>query len=133
MSLIQSFRKNWQLLKISRVLGRDQSPAQWVADLESGKPDPTDLALERLFDLCENDDQCRCVLQAHGADRAMLRSLYWKLMGAGAGQWQGKHWVPASTIAFARPLGYALKNSEEKTDLELAVDALRIIEAGRFD
>src|SRR4051812_41891105 len=115
MSFIQSLHKNWQLLKISRVLGRERSPEQWVADLESGKPDPKDLALERLFELCESDDECRGVLEADGADRSTLRDLYWKLMGAGAGQWQGKHWVPASTLAFARPLSYALKNSHEKS------------------
>ena len=35
-----------------------------------------------------------------------------KLVGAGAGQWVRSHFVPASTIAFAQPLDYALHKTD---------------------
>jgi hypothetical protein len=76
---------------------------------EPGEQDKRSQALERLLDLCETDPSTKLVMDRCGADRSMLRRLYFALLASGAGCWARGHWVAASALVFASPLAFVLE------------------------
>jgi hypothetical protein len=73
-------------------------------------PSASDQAVQELFALSELDPLLRNVLDRHGVDRHRFSEIFERLMGTGAGQWAGKHYVAASALAFAPTLDFVFTN-----------------------
>jgi hypothetical protein len=102
-----------ELLKISKTLGAERNARDILNDISSSGRSARDEALERLLTLSESDPSIQDVLRRHRASRTELLDVYKQLLFAGAGQWAGRHWVPASTLASAHALAFALSNANK--------------------
>lgn len=89
-----------------------------------------------MYDFCQSDPDCRCVLDRHSASRSDLEQLFWMLRAAGAGQWVGRHYVPVSVLMHPRLLDYALSHLESgdvhQNQEQLAADLIALVERGKF-
>lgn len=95
------------LAAISRELGRKFNPDQAMQELLSGRG-RREKAEEALLDYCEADRNIRDVMAQFNVSRDALSEVYSRLLVAGAGQWAGGHYVPASAIAYPHTLRYVL-------------------------
>ena len=96
------------LQRVCRELGQRSSPEGIEHDLLSGS-DRYESALEALLDYCEANPDTRKVMTEFNASRGTLLELYGTLLKAGAGQWAGGHYVPASALAHSHTLRYLLR------------------------
>ena len=71
-----------------------------------------DEALARLLDLCESDTEVAQVMGRHKLSREDLESFHRKLTATGAGQWAGRHYIPASAIVHAPALEFLYQKHE---------------------
>jgi len=125
MGIFDSFKKSSKLSKISKVLGKEYTdyelkklasdPSSFLRDSFNEDPDKRakereehDKALEELFDLIENNNDLKKIIDHHGADREKLRELYKTLKREGICLWRRGHFVAASTLAFGQTLDYCL-------------------------
>lgn len=108
----RSVRHSRSLSSISRELGKQRSCEEMLNDFMSkavsGTQSSHDQALEDLYVLVETDPELRRILDDHGANRDTLEAIMSALLRSGAGQWVGRHWVPASTLAHPATLEYVL-------------------------
>ncbi len=110
MGFFASISKSFKLRSLSKRLGKsmleggDFSMERMFAD-----SDEKDVALDDLVRLCTSDRALNHVIAQHGVSREELKELYHLLQAAGAGQWTRGHYVPASTLAFAQTLDYAVR------------------------
>lgn len=134
MGFFASISKSFKLRSLSKRLGksvlRDRgfSIERMLAEF-----DDMDAALDALLSLCESDRAVGHVITQRGVSREEMKELYHMLLVGGAGQWTSGHFVPASTLAFAQTLDYAVrtlvKPAGPKPDGEKVVRvAVRLIE-----
>jgi hypothetical protein len=112
MGVLRSLRKQRKLRRISRALGAPFDGSRLIDELVFVKPSKKEKALQNLCDLCESDPRLRQTMEAHGANREVLRELYKLLIANGAGQWVGGHFVAASALAYGFPLLFVLQNAD---------------------
>jgi hypothetical protein len=119
------------LARISRELGRERSPQEFLADLTSGEG-RKDVAEAALLEYCENEPSVAAVMRRHHLSRHDLASLYHELLAIGCGQWAGGHFVAASAVAHGDSLEFFLgKRSDAGSQVELAVALLDHFESGK--
>jgi len=138
MGIFDSFKKNSNLSKISKILGKGMTQSDIeksirnstnitsiLADINADIKDDTgrqkriaereenEKALEDLIDLVENNENLKSIMTKYGADREKIKSLYQRLKSEGAGQWKGGHFVAASVFAFPQTLEYCLNSDKQ--------------------
>lgn len=105
------------LERISRELGPDQNadPSNLDAIMHSmlsRSNQQSESALVALLDYCDSNPDVQKVMTEFNATRETLIELYSNLLKAGAGQWAGGHYVPASALAYPHTLRYLLEHPE---------------------
>lgn len=115
------------LLSISKSLALPRQPS--LQDLVSGRSESAEQA---LLNYCEANDEVNLVMKKFGASREDLARIYTALVGVGAGQWVGEHYVAASAIAHSHALHYLLETPIESKDqtIEKAYKLLEHFEHG---
>lgn len=106
MGFFDAMRRSIRIAPIARVLGDMRLPS--TAQELIGYGDAHKEAVERLLDFVTSDKQCQGVLQAHGASRDDIRTLYHALSGV-TPNWYGSNYVPVSALAFPKALDAALR------------------------
>ena len=116
---------------ISRRLGKRLSPHQMAEEILFGRG-RLEKAEEALLDYCQNDPGVQEVMAQFNVSRDKLKEVYHTLVGAGAGQWAGGHWVAASAIAYPHTLRYVLSHlaNDPKIRLEIIYGLITHFEHG---
>lgn len=111
--IIQSYRKNMRVHKISRKIAF-QKPIRTVKDMMK---DDSEIWREKLFDLVEQTEALRSVLEKYDGTREDLADIHRRLIVTGAGQYAKGHYVAVSALAFPLTLEYCFKmQCESDTD-----------------
>ncbi len=106
--LISGWSGSTTLFALSRELA---APVATVEDIVgTGRED----ALSRLFDLVENDADCKLMLGNWNANRKVLADLYGFMLRAGAGQLLHGKYVPCFALANPWTLEYLLACRENR-------------------
>ena len=95
------------LAQISKDLAPPDSVDEMTKELLLGSGQ-SERALEALLDYCEVNPDTRKIMTEFNVSRGTLLDLYHNLLKAGAGQWVGEHYVPASALAHSHTLRYLL-------------------------
>ena len=103
MGIVDNFKKVSRLYRISLVF------KQADAGSSSSKREE---AIGELFELLESGGDLKRLLDEKKAGREELRVLF-DLLCENAGVWVKSNYVPASSLAFAKPLQYVLNNAED--------------------
>jgi hypothetical protein len=101
--------------RISRELSPNpnfdpSSHEDMMHEMFSAGSQKSERALVALLDYCDSKPDVRKVMTEFKATRETLIELYQNLRKAGAGQWAGGHYVPASALAYPHTLRYLLEH-----------------------
>jgi hypothetical protein len=106
-------------------------PTQHVEEIFN---DSRDKAIEALFNFCKKDGKIREIIYEYNISYQDFCNLYWELMGAGAGQWAGGHWVAASALAYPESFRYILErktiSGAKRSEMETAFKLIMYFERG---
>ncbi|MCL5802101.1 MAG: hypothetical protein M1283_06280 [Gammaproteobacteria bacterium] len=78
--------------------------------MRSRSSQQSERALVALLDYCDSNPDVQKVMTEFKATHETLIELYNNLLMAGAGQWAGGHYVPASALAYPHTLRYLLEH-----------------------
>ncbi len=101
-----SFKKSKELRRLQLIIWPPDKDILKSTDLDEIQKQ--DDALNKFFDLCENDEGVILAMNSYGATRETLKELYDKLIDAGSGQWIKGHFVALSALAYFEPLSFCL-------------------------
>ena len=113
------------LERISRELGRQLSPEQMTTELlMEGDGGRRAVARLELLDYCTAKPEIQEMMRSFNLDRTELEDLYKRLLGSGAGQWAGGHWVAASTLADPESLHFLVRRRRRAPDREETLETI---------
>ncbi len=106
-----SFKKSKELRRLQIIIW---PPYEDVTETMERLRDPNEIkkrdeALDKFFDLCENEEGVIQAMNSYGATRGTIKELHDKLIDAGAGQWIKGHFVALSALAYFETLCFCLK------------------------
>lgn len=116
--MFSKFRRARNVSLFSQKLGKLTSS---VNDFMSSNKEND---LNTLISYCEKQKDLKKILDKHEVTTEELKSMYSRLLMAGAGQWIDKTYIPVAAICFPSSLEYLCENKESEDFREIAFNVL---------